>query len=58
MRIFFILQSGETSLNMACFKARSETVSLLLKAGAKTDILDMVHDNHVLDILYNIIDFI
>ena len=46
--IFFILQSGITSLNEACCYGNSETVNLLLKAGAKIDILDEVHDNHVL----------
>ena len=39
---FCILQDGETALNEACYKGESETVSLLLKAGAKTDIQDTV----------------
>ena len=45
---FFTLQRGITSLNEACLLGKSGTVNLLLKAGAKTDILDMVHDNRVL----------
>ena len=39
---FCILQKGETALNLACFNGESETVSLLLKAGAKTDIQEEV----------------
>ena len=39
---FCILQRGETSLNLACYWGKSETVSLLLKAGAKTDIQEKV----------------
>ena len=35
---FCILQDGETALIEACFNDKSEMVSLLLKAGAKTDI--------------------
>ena len=39
---FYILQDGETALNWACYGGESETVSLLLKAGSKTDIQDKV----------------
>ena len=39
---FCILQVGETTLNLACTNGESETVSLLLKAGAKTDIQEEV----------------
>ena len=39
---FCILQRGETALNLACYNGESETVSLLLKAGAKTDIQEEV----------------
>ena len=39
---FYILQRGETALNLACFNGQLETVSLLLKAGAKTDIQEKV----------------
>ena len=39
---FCILQNGETALNWAGYKGESETVSLSLKAGAKTDIQDKV----------------
>ena len=39
---FCILQRGETPLNLACFEGESETVGLLLKAGAKTDIQEKV----------------
>ena len=39
---FCILQRGETALNWACYIGESETVSLLLKTGAKTDIQEEV----------------
>ena len=39
---FCILQEGETALICACNSGESETVSLLLKAGAKTDIQEEV----------------
>ena len=39
---FHILQKGETALIWACYNEKSETVSLLLKAGAKTDIQEKV----------------
>ena len=39
---FYILQAGETALLWACFYGMSETVGLLLKAGAKTDIQEEV----------------
>ena len=42
---FCIFQSGVTALNDACYNAKSETVSLLLEAGAKTDIQDTVASN-------------
>ena len=38
----FIFQDGETALNLACYKGESETVGLLLKVGAKTDIQEEV----------------
>ena len=39
---FCILQDGETALIWACYKRYSEMVSLLLKAGARTDIQEEV----------------
>ena len=39
---FCILQYGETALILACFNGKSETVRLLLIAGAKTDTLNKV----------------
>jgi ankyrin repeat protein len=39
---FCILQKGETALNLACFNEPSEIASLLLKAGARTDIQEEV----------------
>ena len=39
---YCILQRGETALNLACINGEPETVSLLLKAGAKTDIQEEV----------------
>ena len=39
---FCILQRGETALRLASYFGKSETVSLLLKAGAKTDIQEKV----------------
>ena len=39
---FCILQKGETALNWACYEGESEIVSLLLKAGARTDIQEKV----------------
>ena len=39
---FCILQEGETALFCACNSGESETVSLLLKVGAKTDIQEEV----------------
>ena len=39
---FCILQTGETALNWACYGGKSEIVSLLLKAGARTDIQEKV----------------
>ena len=39
---FCILQAGETALIWACINRESETVSLLLKAGAKIDIQEEV----------------
>ena len=40
---FCILQGGETALNLACYEGKSEIVSLLLKAGARTDIQEEVY---------------
>ena len=37
-----ILQTGEAALNWACYNEKSEMVSLLLKAGARTDIQEEV----------------
>jgi ankyrin repeat protein len=39
---FCILQSGETALIQACYERKSEIVSVLLKAGARTDIQEEV----------------
>ena len=39
---FCVLQAGKTALNGACFEGELETVYLLLKAGAKTDIQEKV----------------
>ena len=39
---FCVLQRGETALNLVCFNEESETVGLLLKAGAKTDVQEEV----------------
>ena len=39
---FCILQRGETALNLACYKGKSEIINLLLKAGARTDIQEKV----------------
>ena len=39
---FCILQSMETALNWACYEGKSEIVSLLLKAGARTDTQEKV----------------
>ena len=39
---FCILQRGETALILASYYKKLETVSLLLKAGAKTDIQEKV----------------
>ena len=39
---FCILQIGETALTWACYNEKSEMVSLLLKAGARTDIQEEV----------------
>ena len=39
---FCILQKGDTALIWACATGESETVDLLLKAGAKTDIQEEV----------------
>ena len=39
---FCILQTGETALNWACYKGYSKIVSVLLKAGARTDIQEKV----------------
>jgi ankyrin repeat protein len=39
---FCILQGGETALIWACYHGKSEIVSLLLKAGARTDIQEKV----------------
>jgi ankyrin repeat protein len=39
---FCILQKGKTALIWACYYADPEIVSLLLKAGASTDIQEMV----------------
>jgi ankyrin repeat protein len=40
--VFCILQRGKTALIQACYKEESEIVSLLLKAGARTDIQEKV----------------
>ena len=40
---FCILQTGETALIWACYEEKSEIISLLLKAGAKTDIQEEVY---------------
>ena len=45
---FCILQIGETALIWACVWGKSETVSLLVKAGAKTDIQEKVADLMIL----------
>jgi ankyrin repeat protein len=37
-----VLQSGESALYLACYQGNSEIVSLLLKAGARTDIQEEV----------------
>jgi ankyrin repeat protein len=39
---YCILQSGETALYLACYEGKPEIVSLLLKAGARTDIQEEV----------------
>jgi ankyrin repeat protein len=39
---FCILQRGKTALSWACVTGESEIVSLLLKAGARTDIQEKV----------------